>query len=91
MDRLFSPRVTWSSPSYSGSTLLVKSSNIRANAPSKLLVKFLTVPHNFICFIIESTVFPSAVNTGKKQDPLKAIVAGGLAGAIEAVVSYPTE
>ena len=31
------------------------------------------------------------MNTGKKVHPLKAVVCGGLAGAMEAVVSYPTE
>jgi len=35
---------------------------------------------------------PSAVSTsGKKRSPLKAIVAGGIAGAVEAMISYPTE
>jgi hypothetical protein len=29
--------------------------------------------------------------TGKKRSPAKALVAGGISGAIEAVVSYPTE
>lgn len=29
--------------------------------------------------------------TGKKRHPLKAIVAGGIAGAVEACISYPTE
>lgn len=30
-------------------------------------------------------------SNGKKRHPLKAIVAGGLAGGIEASISYPTE
>lgn len=30
-------------------------------------------------------------NTGKKQHPGKAVIAGGVAGAIEACISYPTE
>ena len=34
---------------------------------------------------------PMSSGTGKKRSPYKAIVAGGLAGAIEACVSYPTE
>jgi hypothetical protein len=31
------------------------------------------------------------VGGGKKQHPIKAVVAGGIAGAVEAVVSFPTE
>ena len=34
---------------------------------------------------------PMGGGGGKKRHPLKAIVAGGLAGALEACVSYPTE
>ena len=34
---------------------------------------------------------PMGGGTGKKRSPAKALVAGGISGAIEAVISYPTE
>lgn len=34
---------------------------------------------------------PPVNRSGKKQHPVKAIVAGGIAGAMEACISYPTE
>jgi solute carrier family 25 citrate transporter 1 len=50
--------------------------------PAYLLARAPGVP---VCYA------PMGGGNGKKRHPLKAIVAGGLAGAIEACISYPTE
>jgi len=34
---------------------------------------------------------PMSGGSGKKRNPYKAVVAGGIAGAAEACISYPTE
>ena len=41
--------------------------------------------------VAHARAFAPMNTSGKKRHPVKAVVAGGIAGAMEAVISYPTE